>query len=150
MQHISLFYNKKIYVCVLGMFLATIIYNLIDMDFSFYDIDYNLNAFGKLCIIYLIQDFKIWLFIYLIYKLKFKKITEILFLIWLGYLFASIFIVSILHSHINILGRAIFCICTYLYIYFLYHKEHKRKYVFIYLLLFAINIFFQVFLKIIF
>ena len=150
MDHISFYKNSKIYVCMLGMLISTFIYNWINIDFSFYKIDYKLNSLGDLCYIYLIQDLKIWAIIFLISKLKYKKITEYIILSGVGYLFAAVIVISILHPEAVIWQRCIFCVFTYIFVCFLFEREQKNKYMLLYIVLFLLNIFIQIFLKIIF
>lgn len=150
MNRIQFYKNKKIYVCLAGILAAAFIYLKMNIDFSFYPVDYGMEAFLNLCLIYAIKDLKIWCVIFLLRKLKYRSLIQSLLLFCLGYLFGASIVISVMYGNTIMVPRIVFCIVTFFFINHLYEKEWRKLDGFFYLILFVADIFLQVFLKIFF
>ena len=150
MNRIQFYKNRKVYVSFIGMLAAAMIYFKMNIDFSFYSVDYGMDAFLDLCLIFAVNDIKLWTAVFLLRKLKYRLFFQLLLLFCLGYLFGAAIVISLMYQTTIMIPKIAFCIVTFFYINHLYEREWSRSHGLLYLFLFIINVFLQVILKIIF
>lgn len=142
--------NYKICVFALGVIVAAIIYRQIDIDFSFYKVEYDVKSFRVLFFYYFFRDLKIWLFIYLLSRIKYKRIIQSLILAYIGYLTSAIIFISFMWKCTNLWNRLVLCFALWIYVNLLFEFRSSLKRHLGYGLIFFLSVLFQVLLKIIF
>ncbi len=142
--------NYKIYVLLLGMMVAFALYSRMNIDFSFYVVEYDFSCFRRLFFLSLFHDLKLWGLFYLLSRLKYKRVIWVLLTLYLGYLMGAIFIVSYLWKCKNIWSRIFTCIGLWFFIRFIFKEKKSKKSFFFTVNIFLFSILFQVFTKILF
>ncbi|MCR5704843.1 MAG: hypothetical protein K6G85_09475 [Eubacterium sp.] len=140
--------NSKIYILFLGSVIALLLWKLLDIDFSFYEVDYQREAFGTLFLFYCIHDIKRFGLVLLLQKMKYRKIVYGLILGWIGVYGTLVLLVSVHIQGSTIINRLVYIVALYALLQIVFSGQSRKRIHVGTILLFLLNCYIQVILKI--